>query len=161
AIGVACSLEAFMLVSVWWFPYAKPASYYKAVSAPTQFLKRYPPEQNRIYTSVADYFSLNLSLAEPHNLSALHGFHNAAGYEPLMPEKYRRAFDGRWSFFTPWMGAPVDPQLLSPRWQVLDILNTRFLVEFSASTKAIQKDGVTFAVRDIAMTLEPRASITL
>jgi hypothetical protein len=161
AIGVACSLEAFMLVSVWWFPYAKPASYYKAVSAPTRFLKRYPPEQNRIYTSVADYFSLNLSLAEPHNLSALHGFHNAAGYEPLMPERYRRAFDGRWSFFTPWMGAPVDPQLLSPRWQVLDILNTRFLVEFSASTKAIQKDGVPFAARDVAMTLGPKASITL
>src|SRR5262249_23929845 len=71
-------------------------------------------------------------------------------------------FDGRWSFFTPWMGAPIDPQLLSPRWQVLDILNTRFLVEFSASTtKTIKKDGVAFAARDIAIQLEPKTSVTL
>ncbi|MEO6725258.1 MAG: YfhO family protein [Blastocatellia bacterium] len=161
-VSAACCLEGFMLVSVWWFPYAKPAKYFQAVSAPTQFLKQYSPEQNRIYTSLADYSSLNVALAEPHNLSALHGFHNAAGYEPLMPDKYRQAFDGRWSFFTPWFGALGDPQMLSPRWQVLDILNTRFLLEFSASaTKTIEKDGVAFAARDIAMTLEPKASVTL
>ncbi|MDQ3011606.1 MAG: YfhO family protein, partial [Acidobacteriota bacterium] len=192
-VSAACCLEGFMLVSVWWFPYAKPARYFQAASAPTEFLKRYAPMKNggrqqpehtgdeapikaqvaddhrsasvnpyRIYTSLADYSSLNVALAAPHNLSALHGFHNAAGYEPLMPDKYRQAFDGRWSFFTPWFGAPGDPQMLSSRWQVLDILNTRFLVEYSAlATKTIEKDGVAFAARDISITLEPKASITL
>lgn len=163
-IALACCLEGFMLVSVWWFPFAKPAGYFQLVSAPTQFLKSHAPETRsyRIYTSAADYSSLNLALADIHNLSAIHGFYNAAGYEPLMPEKYNRAFEGRWSFFTPWFGAPTDPQILSPRWQVLDLLNTRFLIEFSATkTKAIEKHHVLFADADITVALVPAASVTL
>jgi hypothetical protein len=161
-IASACFLEGFMLVSAWWFPFAKPAGYFQTVSAPTKFLKNHPPEQNRIYTSAVHHFPPNRPLAEPHNLSAIRGFHNAAGYEPLMMEKYSRAFEGRWSFYTPWFAAPTDPQLLSPHWQVLDILNTRFMVEFSASMKeTIEKDGVAFAARDIAMTLAPKASATV
>lgn len=160
-ICAACFLESFMLVSVWWFPFAKPASYFQSVSASAQFLKRYSPEENRIYTSLADYSLLNTSFAELHNLSALYGFHNAAGYEPLMPEKYSRAFDGRWSFFTPWFGAVTDPRLLSPRWQVLDLLNTRFLAEYSATAiTTIEKDGTIFPARDLAIPLPPNAYAT-
>ncbi|HEX9002463.1 MAG TPA: YfhO family protein [Blastocatellia bacterium] len=162
AVISACCLEAFMLVSVWWFPYARPSAYFQTVPAATQFLKERSLEHSRIYTSAVDYSQLNREMTGMFNLSALYGFQNAAGYEPLMLEKYNRAFEGRWSFHTPWFGAPTDPQILSPRWQVLNLLNTRFLVEFStAKTRSIEKDGVPFPAIDIAISLTSGASAPL
>ncbi len=190
----ACCLEAFMLVSVWWYPYARHARYFQSVSAATQFLKSYPlnqygerqrPGQHqaalhqntqvadvprrvsddhlyRIYTSAVDYAPLNREMAGIFNLSALQGFQNAAGYEPLMLEKYNRAFEGRWSFHTPWFGAPTDPQILSPDWQVLDLLNTRYLIEFSTSkSRTIEKNGVLFAATDIPISLASGEAVVL
>ncbi len=162
AVSLACCLEAFMLVSVWWFPYARPSTYFRTDSAVSQFLKQRVSDNERIYTSAADYAALNKSLAGIHNLSALDGFQNAAGYEPLMPERYNRAFENRWSFFTPWFAAPTDAQLLSPQWRVLDILNARFLIEYSASIgKTVERDEFIFSSRDIAITLAPKSSVAL
>jgi len=164
-VATACFLESFMLVSFWWYPNAKPASYYQSVSAPMQFLQKYPPEQNRLYTSSSNYFALNLGMAESNNLTAPLGFHNAAGYEPLMSQRYSRAFDEQGLYYlpyTPWLGAPADRQLLSPDWQVLDLLNTRFIVEFSASrTETYKKDGVIHAAEPMGINLPKGASVTL
>ena len=165
AVAAACFVESFMLVSFWWYPNAKAASYYQSVSAPMRFLKQYPPEQNRLYTSSSNYFALNLGMAESNNLTALLGFHNAAGYEPLMIQRYSRAFDEHASYYlpyTPWLGAPADRQLLSPDWQVLDLLNTRFIVEFSFSrTEKYIKDGVIHAAEPMGINLPKGASATL
>ncbi|MGE0883450.1 MAG: YfhO family protein [Blastocatellales bacterium] len=161
-VALACCLEAFMLVSVWWFPYARPSNYFRTDSAISQFLKQRLNGNERIYTSAADYSALNKSLAGIHNLSALDGFQNSAGYEPLMLERYNQAFENRWSFFTPWFAAPTDAQLLSPQWRVLDILNARFLIEYSASVgKTIERDGFIFSSRDIALTISPKSTVIL
>ncbi len=165
AVAAACFLEGFMLVSFWWYPNAKPASYYQTGSAAIQFLKKYPPEQNRIYTDASNYFPLNLSFSEMNNLTAPLGFHNVAGYEPLMTERYGRVFDEpglNYLPYTPWLGAPADRQLLSPRWQVLDLFNTRFVVEFSASrTETYIKDGVVYAGELTGISLPQGASAIL
>ncbi len=164
-VATACFLEGFMLVSFWWFPNAKPASYYQSGSAAIQFLKKYPPEQNRIYTDSSNYFPLNLAMAEMNNLTAPLGFHNAAGYEPLMSERYGRVFDEpglSYLPYTPWLGAPADRQLLNPNWRVLDLLNTRFIVEFSASrTETYKKDGVIHAAELTGISLPQGASAIL
>lgn len=159
SVAGACVLEGFLLVSSWWFPDARPAGYFQTVAPSTRFLQAWPPEHNRIYTSVTDYRSLDQALSAQHNLSALYGFHDAGGYEPLMLERYNRAFVGRWAFQTPWFGAPLDAQILSPRWQVLDLLNVRFLVDFSApSSRMEERFGVPFPQRDLPVLLQPGAS---
>lgn len=164
-VATACFVESFMLVSAWWFPNAKPASYYQSVSAPMQFLKQYPPEQNRIYTSSSNYFALNLDMIETNNLTAPLGIQNSAGYEPLMSQRYGRVFDEKGASYmpyTPWLGAPADRQLLSPKWQVLDLLNTRFVVEFSASrTETYQKDGVVHAAELTGISLPKGESVKM
>lgn len=161
-VALACCLEAFMLVSVWWFPYARPSAYFRTDSSISKFLKQRLNGNERIYTSAADYSALNKSLAGIHNLSALDGFHNAAGYEPLMLERYNRAFENRWSFFTPWFAAPTDAQLLSSQWRVLDILNTRVLIEYSATNgKTAERDGFIFSSRDVALTIPPKGRVVL
>ncbi|HQR33328.1 MAG TPA: YfhO family protein, partial [Blastocatellia bacterium] len=164
-VAAACFVESFMLVSAWWYPNAKPASYYQAISAPMQFLKQYSPEQNRIYTSSSNYFALNQDMIETNNLTAPLGFHNAAGYEPLMSQRYSRAFDeigASYMPYTPWLGAPTDRQLLSPNWQVLDLLNTRFVVEFSASrTLTYPKDGVIHSAELTGISLPKGESVVM
>lgn len=164
-VATACFLEGFMLVSFWWYPNAKPASYYQAGSAAIQFLKKHPPEQNRIYTDASNYFPLNLSFSEMNNLTAPLGFHNVAGYEPLMTERYGRVFDEpglNYLPYTPWLGAPADRQLLSPRWQVLDLLNTKYIVEFSASrSQTYVKDSVVHAGELTGISLPQGASAIL
>ncbi|MFN0111923.1 MAG: YfhO family protein [Blastocatellia bacterium] len=164
-VTTACFLEGFMLVSFWWYPNAKPASYYQSGSAAIQHLQQFPPEQNRIYTDASNYFPLNLSFVEMNDLTALKGFHNAAGYEPLMLQRYSKAFDEQGLYYlpyTPWLGAPIDRQLLSPSWRTLDLLNTRFIVEFSAARSEIyKKDGIVHAGELTGIDLPKGAVITL
>lgn len=164
-VMAACFLEGFMLVSFWWYPNAKPASYYQSGSAAIQYLKQFPPEQNRIYTDASNYFPLNLAFAEMNDLTAPLGFHNAAGYEPLMLQRYSKAFDEQGVYYlpyTPWLGAPIDRQLLSPNWRVLDLLNTRFIVEFSASRSQIyKKDGIVHAGEQTGIDLPKGALVVM
>jgi hypothetical protein len=161
-VAMACFWEPFIMLSNWWLHGAKPASYFNQVSPPSQFLRQYPPEQNRIYTSVASGFILDLPRAEPHNLSARRGFHDAAGYEPLTLKRYNQAFGAGWAFDSPAFSSPLDKQILDPRWQTLDLLNVRFLAEFAAlPTSWVVKDGVRFAAADANFNLPPGSSITL
>ncbi len=136
-VAIACFAESFMLVSAWWY----------------------------IYTSSSNYFALNQDMIETNNLTAPLGFHNAAGYEPLMSQRYSRAFDdigASYMPYTPWLGAPTDRQLLSPNWQVLDLLNTRFVVEFSASrTLTYPKDGVIHSAELTGISLPKGESVVM
>jgi len=161
-VAIACFWEPFILVSNWWLHGAKPSSYFNQISPPSRFLQKYPPEQYRIYTSVAPGFILDLPRAEPHNLSARRGFHDAAGYEPLMTKRYNLAFGAGWSFGAPAFSAPLDKQVLDPRWQTLDLLNVRFLAEFAAPhANWVEKDGARFAAADAHSELPPGSSVTL
>ena len=148
-IFMACYWEQRLMGLNWWMPQNRTAASFNSVSPPSAFLKQFPPQENRIYTSLGPGFSVDLLRHEPHNLAARQSFHNAAGYEPLMTKRYSQAFGAGWSFDTPSFSAPLDPQVLSPNWRVLDLLNVRHLVEFNApATDAITKDGIRFAVAE-------------
>lgn len=148
-IFMACYWEQRLMGLNWWMPQNRTAASFNSVSPPSAFLKQFPPQENRIYTSLGPGFSVDLLRHEPHNLAARQSFHNAAGYEPLMTKRYSQAFGAGWSFDTPSFSAPLDPQVLSPNWRVLDLLNVRHLVEFNTqTTDAITKDGTRFAVAE-------------
>src|SRR5262245_6301427 len=161
-VAIACFWEQSLMLSRWWAYGAKPAAYYDQVSPPSRFLQNYPPEQNRIYTSTADGFIQNLPRAEPYNISARRGLHDAAGYEPLKSERYHLAFGGVWSYYSPQISSPPDKQMLEPNWQVFDLLNVRFAVEFAAPPIYWEeKDGARFAVTDVRFNLSPGSSVIL
>ncbi|HQR31385.1 MAG TPA: hypothetical protein PLK30_01525, partial [Blastocatellia bacterium] len=126
-IAVACFVEPYILMQRWWFGFAKPASYFTQLSAPAKFLQQYKPEENRIYTSLTPGYTFDLPRTEPHNLSARRGLHDASGYEPLMPARYDKAFGNGGQFSSANFSAPLDRQILNPTWQVLDLLNVRYL----------------------------------
>jgi hypothetical protein len=134
AILLTCFVEPFILLSVWWLPWAKPAGQYAMPSVAAGFLRNYDPAQHRAYLRVdlfADQFSDRPRVDAP-NLSMLAGIHNVAGYEPLILERYSRALgnvamDG----FNPRPGFRYDLSHLGSRSHVLDLLNTKFLVTFS------------------------------
>ncbi len=162
SIVIGCFWEQYILGSFWIHRQMNPGSYYTQISPPSRFLQDYPPEQNRIYSSIARGFILDLPRAEPHNISVRRGFHDAAGYEPLMPERYSKAFGSGWSFDTPAFSSPVDRQILSPRWQILDLLNVRFLAEFAAPPESYtEKEGARFSGSDISLDLQPGKTIDL
>lgn len=163
---IACFVEPYILLQRWWFHFAKPASYFTQVSPPSKFLQQYAPAENRIYSSVTSGYNFDLPHTEPHNITARHGFHNAAGYEPLMSARYDKAFGNGGSFATPNFNAPFDRQILSPNWQVLDLLNVRFLVEFSAASSRnfgsmIVRDGARFAGGSAGVELKSGAKTVL
>jgi hypothetical protein len=159
---VTCFVEPYILLHRWWFHFAKPSSYYTRGSPPSQFLQKYPPQENRIYTSVTPGYSFDLPRTEPHNITARRGFHNAAGYEPLMLARYDKAFGNGGQFSTPNFSAPLDRQILNPDWRVLDLLNVRFLVEFSSGPSTFtEKDGARFAAAEIAIELKPKEKVSL
>src|SRR5215470_12527783 len=124
-VAIACFWEQSLMLSRWWAHGAKPSAFYDQVSPPSRFLQNYPPEQNRIYTSTSNGFIQNLPRAEPYNIAARRGLHDAAGYEPLMSERYNLAFGGGWSYYSPTITSPPDKQILDPKYQVFDLLNVR------------------------------------
>lgn len=154
-IAAACFVEPYILMQRWWFGFAKPASYFTQLSAPTKFLQQYKPEESRVYTSLTPGYTFDLPRTEPHNLSARRELQDASGYEPLMPARYDKAFGNGGNFSTANFSAPPDRQILSPNWQVLDLLNVRFLAEFTAAGSGFtEKDGARFSAGDAGMELK-------
>jgi hypothetical protein len=161
-IAVACFVEPYIMLQRWWFHFARDASYFTDISAPTKFLQQYAPQENRIYTSLTMGYIFDLPRTEPHNITSRRGFHNAAGYEPLMSARYDKAFGNRGNFDTPDFSSPLDKQILKDNWQVLDLLNVRFLAEFSVKPPGFtEKEGTRFAAGDAAVNLEPKARTIL
>lgn len=161
-IAAACFVEPYILMQRWWFGFAKPASYFTQLSAPTKFLQQYKPEENRIYTSLTPGYTFDLPRTEPHNLSARRGLHDASGYEPLMPARYDKAFGNGGQFSSANFSTPLDRQILNSNWQVLDLLNVRFLVEFTAAASGfVEKDGARFSAGEAGMELKAGAKTVL
>lgn len=160
-IALACFWEQYLMTAAWWFPQNKTASHFTHVSPPARFLEGHAPGQGRVYTSWGPGVTLDLLRHETHNLSARRGMRDAAGYEPLMTKRYNLAFGAGWAFETPTFNAPLDPQILDPRWQPLDLLNVRYLIQFSAPQAWIEKDGARFAQNDAQSNLPFGSSATL
>ena len=158
-IVLACFWEQYLMASAWWFPQNKPASYFTQASPPLRFLYEHEGEQSRIYTSWGPGVYLDLRRHEPHNLAARRGIEDAAGYEPLMTKRYSLAFGAGWAFETPTFNAPLDPQILDPRWQTLDLLNVRRLIQFSAPPSWLEKDGARFAATDAQSNLTAGSTV--
>jgi Bacterial membrane protein YfhO len=157
----ACFWEQHLWASGWWFPQNKPASTFAQASPSARFLDGRAPVDGRIYTSLIPWGSPDFRRYEPHNLPARHGFHNAAGYEPLASRRYCQVFGDCSNYVTPTFEAPPDPQILDTRWQGLDLLNVRFVIQPPPPLGWAEKDGERFASADAGFNLAPGASATL
>jgi hypothetical protein len=158
----ACFWEQYLLASGWWFSQNKPAAHFTKVSPIARFLEARSPLEGRIYTSWSLWLKpVDVGRHEPHNLTARHGFHNAAGYEPLMAERYGLSLGGGWNYETPNFDEPGDPQILAPRWRTLDLLNVRYVIQPVVSQSWAEKDGARFASADSLFNLGAGSSIDL
>ena len=158
---LACFWEQYLYVGSYWFVQIKPASYFTEMTPAMRFLQEHAG-QYRIYTSAANLFGIKRPRAEPHNLPAKYGFQNAAGYEPLLTERYAQAFGSGWNFTTPSFHAAPDQQILDPRWQALDLLNVKYLVEFTIPPANIaERYGAKFSPYDNLTGLAPGKTIRL
>lgn len=169
---IVCFVEPFMAFFFWWSPYAALGARFYTPSPMTRLLQQSPPEQNRIFSYVP-LFSETAPFKPPrfdsHNLNALHGLHNVAGYEPLILERYSRAL-GNVGFdsLTARTGFTRDTTLLGDESHVLDLLNTSFLISYnglrssggrqSFSDTYINKDGVNFISSDFGLSVETGAT---
>ena len=126
------------------------------------------PEEGRVYTRVdlfVEEFTTRPRLEGP-NLTALHGLHNVAGVEPLIPERYSLALGGVGpDSVNVRAGFPDNRALLSARSRTLDLLNTTHLVSFAGLRKSpdppAPRDGVSFAPGDLGVTLAPGERVEL
>lgn len=152
-ICTSCFVEPYIEISRW-FPGAKPASRFKSVSPATSFLLSYAPNNNRVYTGVKDIWLEENRLPprlDAQNRSMVYGLQNAAGYEPLIFERYSRAL-GNVGFdaVNPRSGFPQDLTIYEPRSRVFDILNIAFVVTYATGTPVeMEKDGIGFSANDL------------
>ncbi|HKE58119.1 MAG TPA: YfhO family protein, partial [Pyrinomonadaceae bacterium] len=169
-IGLACFVEANATVSCWWAgAFSLPAARFQVVSDTTRYLSQFSPALNRVYTRVGMYaeeFSSEPRLEAP-NLTMLWGLQNVAGMEPLILERYSRALGNVGpDSVTPRPGSPTNDDLLGPRSQVLNLLNTTHVVTYSGSLELYDEqlsyhDGIGFTASEQPVTLSPADSITL
>ena len=129
-----------------------------------RFMQQARPDSFRVYTSGMP----GLGVATPANsalpnLSARYGLANAAGYEPLMPDRYRRAFGLGFDFATPDFAQLSDPQLGQPDCQVLDLLNVRYLglYDLSPTLPPRRQGNGLFAYNENNLSLSPGQTIRL
>jgi len=160
-IAVACFFEPYVGQVRWWGKYTLTADRMTRISPTQQWLKQYPPEENRVYTRVKLlHMEVNpepLDIDSP-NHTIVAGLHNVAGYEPLILQRYSRALgdvgmDGvsKRGTFKP-SDAPLDMKS-----HVLDLLNTRFLVTYSNLSIGpeflVERNGIGFGQEDLPFEL--------
>ncbi|MDX6611432.1 MAG: hypothetical protein QOD75_618 [Blastocatellia bacterium] len=159
---VACFAEPSVKATRWWWPTLKSAERFTSASPTTRFLKKFSPEQHRIYTRSV-LFSEDLvpeRRLEPINMTMLHGLQNVAGYEPLILQRYSRALgDVFLDGVTPRPGYPADKSILESQSHVLDILNAGFVVTYSGMsiepTNLAEREGIKFGPNYPNVTLKP------
>ncbi|HYP02579.1 MAG TPA: hypothetical protein VER76_20480, partial [Pyrinomonadaceae bacterium] len=150
---LACFVEPHILVSHWWPGTAKTAARLTTPSRSTRYLQQFPAHENRVYvranSATEEYAS------EPrfdaHDLTALYGLHNVAGYEGLLLERYSRALGGLdYDAVNPRRGTRPSLALFAPESHVLDLLNATRVVTFAnlATTPAPVADGQVKSARD-------------
>jgi Bacterial membrane protein YfhO len=143
ALVLASSLaEPHILISLWWPGTIKTAARLMTPAQTTRLLQSLPPAENRAYVRA------NSAVEEPASdprfdaldLTALHGLHNVAGYEPLLQARYGRALgDVDFDAVTPRRDPAGNLSLFATRSHVLDLLNATHVVTF-ADLHARQED---------------------
>jgi hypothetical protein len=150
AIVVTCFVEPFILAFCWWYPSTQLIGRFSRTSPVTEFLRKYPPEQHRVYTRVSPFYEQAEATpsVDAHNLTVLTGLHNVAGYEPLILERYSRALGNVGvDAVLPRPGYGLDETLMQPSSRVLDLLNTTFVVEIprrETDQAMMEKDRISF-----------------
>lgn len=169
ALLLGCLVEPLVLISQWWPGTAKPAARFTTPGQSTRYLQQFPPEANRVYMQANLGVDENAALPRFDVLdqTALYGLHNAAGYEPLLLERYSRALgDVDYDAVRPRPGHPPPRELFEPQSQVLDLLNVTHVVSFSdlakpSATQLIEHEGIRFATDELVLELTPGASATI
>jgi hypothetical protein len=155
AIVLGCFVEPYIQLSHLSIPYSASAERFNTYAPTTQFLRKYSPEQTRVYSQInssAEAHSPNPHV-DPLNLTALAGLQNVGGYEPLMSERYSRALNSsQWDIVNRSAGLTPDPTLFEPRSHVLDLLNAGFVASYSnlrAEPEAyVEKERIKFAANE-------------
>jgi hypothetical protein len=131
---LACFVEPYILIRHWWPGTAKTASRLTTPSLSTRYLQQFSAHENRVYvranSAVEEYASA--PRFDAHDLTALYGLHNVAGYEGLLLERYSRALGGLdYDAVNPRRGVEPTLSLFAPESHVLDLLNTTRVVTFA------------------------------
>jgi hypothetical protein len=126
--------ESYMCISRWWFPASKSRADLERVAPISAQLQRLEPSQHRIYSHINGFGEEARPdrPADTPNMTALRGFHEAAGYDPMIFKRYSEALGNAGMFATPagW-NRPPDAGHAGPfnaRSRVLDILNVTHVV---------------------------------
>lgn len=156
-IFAACFFEPYINQTRWWGKYTLTADRMTRISPTARWLRQYSPEENRIYTRVrlldGQIDPEHLDVDAP-NQPVLAGLQNVAGYEPLILQRYSRAFGdiGMDGVTVRETVIPSDSPL-SMRAYTLDLLNGRFLVTYNNLSidrdELIEKEGIGFAKLDL------------
>ncbi|HUE84325.1 MAG TPA: YfhO family protein [Pyrinomonadaceae bacterium] len=169
-IVLICLIEPYIMVTNWWPQFTKDKERLtQPASAMRLLIQNYAVPKERVYTRIqtavvyAEEQSATPRIDGP-NVTAMYGLHNVAGYEPLILERYSRAFgnvflDG----VTPRRGPRPIKSLLDPSSHVLDMLNTRYIITYAdlATTpeKRFTKEGFEFAREDVNKEIQPGETI--
>src|SRR5215813_8265439 len=157
-VALACFVEPFIEITRWLSNFVVPASRFSTFAPTTQFLRQYPPEQNRVYSKINpfDQSQSERPIVDSVNLTVLAGLHHVAGYEPLIQERYSRALNNLpWDKVNHAPSLVTDPTLFEPESHVLDLLNTTFAIDYFGSADGpqarIEKDGITFSAASLGI----------
>ena len=169
ALMLGCLVEPLVLISQWWPGTAKPAARFTTPGLATRYLQQFPPQANRVYTHANLGVDENAAIPRFDVLDqpALYGLHNAAGYEPLLLERYSRALgDVDYDAVRPRAGHSPPRELFGPQSRVLDLLNVTHVIAFRDLVKPppaqlTQHESIGFAADELALELKPGASATI
>jgi Bacterial membrane protein YfhO len=168
AMVIACLVEPATAASYWWWPKLKTPARFRADSIATSVLKTKNTNNDRVYSysSIWAEEYLMSPRIDPPNFSALRGFRDVGGYEPLFYDRYSRALgnvtiDGVF----PRAGNVFDWTKFDAKSNVLDLLNTHFVVSYSGLSTLpdglVDREGLKFFRADSYFTIKPGQRQTL
>src|SRR5262245_35703698 len=152
-VALACFIEPFIQVTRYYPWTTVPANRFSAFAPVTQFLRQYPPEQNRVYSyfeTLEDLYTPPERPTDSLNLTALAGLHNVGGYEPLIQKRYSLALNySTWQRVFNWPAMRPFSSWFESNSHVPDLLNTTFAIVHPESAEGpkteIEKDGIAFS----------------
>jgi hypothetical protein len=153
-IAVACFIEPFIAFKRWVPGLIVPSSRFSAFAPTTEFLRQFPPEQNRVYSDISPFAGIQSERPnlDSVNWTAIAGLHHVAGYEPLIGERYSRALNNfPWETVNRAPSLGQDPTLFDSKSHVLDLLNTTFAIVQSRVANGVAVDGIGFSAEALGV----------
>jgi hypothetical protein len=140
-IVLATVTEGYLCVSRWWFPFSKTAAQLNQASPTTEYLRQFPAQGNRVYSPIVGFGEEDLARrpADAPNNSGWLGLDDVAGYEPMILARYSEAL-GNADLYGISRGVKAGAAFggpFHPRSQVLDLLNTSFVVRRLKAGEAV------------------------